>query len=102
MERKSEQSGPDGGSGLPGSPWAPYLRDGKQRFPLMARKLPLLLDHVFLLLSRQDAAVQPTAVGRIACRDKFRVTSSTLLALGSSADFLINSKTQQRTNRGSL
>lgn len=40
----------------------------------MARKLPLLLDHVFFLLSRQDTTIQLTAVRRIACQSKRRVT----------------------------
>ena len=58
-----------------------YLCDRKQWLPLMARKVPLLPDHVFLLLSRQDAAIHLTALRRITYWNKTKGTFSTLSAL---------------------
>lgn len=56
-----------------------HLRDGEQRFPPVARQLPLLPDHVLLLLGRQDATVQVTAGRRVACGT--RTESDSLPAL---------------------
>ena len=55
-----------------------YLCDRKQWFPLMARKVPLLPDHVLLLLSRQDAAIHLTGLRRITYWNKTKATISTL------------------------
>ena len=48
-------------------PCSPHLRDREQRLPPVAREVPLLLDQVFLLLGRQDAAVQAAAGRGAAC-----------------------------------
>lgn len=82
-----------------------YLRDWKQWFPLVARKFPLLPDHVFFLLRRQDTPIQLTAVRKITC---WNTTRSDLLHFHSVCaqhswfrgcqTFQMGSNTQWRTN----
>ena len=51
-----------------------YLCDRKQWLPLIARRVPLLPDPVFLLLRRPDAAIHLAALRRITCQDKTKAS----------------------------